>query len=125
MGNEGTLVQVGVEGSPKWKLVERRLREERFPGLEEPVIPDLEEQRPGKYVLLPGDKEPPHPWIDDRQLDHMTNWLDAMRSGNQPAAPVQGGFAHSVACIMAAQAYWSGKRLYWDPRRETILDHQT
>lgn len=124
MGNEGTLVQVGVEGSPKWKLVERRLREERFPGLEEPVIPDLEEQRAGKYVLLPGDKEPPRDtWIDDRQLDHMTNWLDALRSGKQPAAPVQAGFAHSVACIMSDLAYRSGKKVHWDPVTETILDH--
>jgi hypothetical protein len=53
----------------------------------------------------------------------MTNWLDAMRSGNQPAAPVQGGFAHSVACIMSDLAYRSGKKMYWDPVTETILDH--
>jgi hypothetical protein len=25
-------------------------------------------------------------------------------------------------CIMAAQSYWSGKRLYWDPKREEIYD---
>jgi len=53
----------------------------------------------------------------------MTNWLDALRSGQQPSAPVTAGYAHSVACIMAARAYWEGKRLYWDPKSETILDH--
>jgi hypothetical protein len=26
-------------------------------------------------------------------------------------------------CIMATQSYWTGKRLYWDPRKEQILDH--
>jgi hypothetical protein len=26
-------------------------------------------------------------------------------------------------CIMAAQSYWSGKKLYWDPRIEQIVDH--
>jgi hypothetical protein len=24
---------------------------------------------------------------------------------------------------MAAQSYWSGKKLYWDPRNEQIVDH--
>ncbi len=33
------------------------------------------------------------------------------------------GAAHSVACIMAAQAYWAGKRLYWEPKTESIVDH--
>jgi hypothetical protein len=23
---------------------------------------------------------------------------------------------------MAAQSYWSGKKLYWDPRKEEIVD---
>jgi hypothetical protein len=31
-------------------------------------------------------------------------------------------YAHSVACIMAARSYREGKRLYWDPKTETILD---
>jgi len=25
-------------------------------------------------------------------------------------------------CIMAAQSYWSGKKLYWDPHSEQIVD---
>jgi len=36
---------------------------------------------------------------------------------------VQHGFAHSVACMMAARAYWSGEKMYWDPKAEAILDH--
>jgi hypothetical protein len=36
---------------------------------------------------------------------------------------VDDGFAHSVACTMAAQSYWAGKKLYWDAGREEILDH--
>ncbi len=32
------------------------------------------------------------------------------------------GFSHSIVCIMAAQSYWTGKRLYWDPRSEEITD---
>jgi hypothetical protein len=36
---------------------------------------------------------------------------------------VNAGFDHSVACIMSAQSYWAGKKLYWDAKNETIVDH--
>jgi hypothetical protein len=35
------------------------------------------------------------------------------------------GFACSVACMMAARAYWTGKRIYWDLKAEAILDEAT
>ena len=60
--------------------------------------------------------------IDDDDLEHMANWFDCLRSRQPPHATVQDGFAHSVACIMAAQSYWPGRRLYWDPKAEGILD---
>jgi hypothetical protein len=52
----------------------------------------------------------------------MQNWFECLRSRQQPHATVREGFAHSVACIMAAQSYWEGKRLYWDTKSEAILD---
>jgi hypothetical protein len=36
---------------------------------------------------------------------------------------VDHGFSHAIVCIMAAQSLWSGKRLYWDPSKEEIVDH--
>jgi len=45
-----------------------------------------------------------------------------MRTRQQPNCTVHDGFAHSVACMMAAEAYFSGKKQYWDPATETILD---
>jgi hypothetical protein len=53
----------------------------------------------------------------------MTNWFECLRSRQQPHATVREGFAHSVACIMAARSYWAGKKLYWDAKNESILDH--
>lgn len=53
----------------------------------------------------------------------MINWLDCLHTRKQPNATVQDGFAHSVACIMAAQAYWLGRRIYFDREKEVILDH--
>jgi hypothetical protein len=61
--------------------------------------------------------------IDDLSLEHMGNWLDCMRSRQQPNATVNDGFAHAVACTMAAQSYWSGKKVYWDAASETIVEN--
>jgi hypothetical protein len=45
-----------------------------------------------------------------------------MRDRRQPCATVDHGFSHAIVCIMAAQSYWSGKKLYWDPAKEEITD---
>ena len=51
---------------------------------------------------------------------HLVNWLESMQSRKQPNATVDHGFSHALVCIMATQSYWSGKRLYWDPKKEQI-----
>jgi predicted dehydrogenase len=55
-------------------------------------------------------------------VHHMKNWLDCLRTRRTPNADIRSGYAHSVVSIMAAQAHRTGKRLYWDPRREEIID---
>jgi hypothetical protein len=61
---------------------------------------------------------------DDDDRGHLMNWLQSVRSRSQPNATADHGFSHAIVCIMAAQSYWSGKRLYWDPESEQILDHR-
>lgn len=53
---------------------------------------------------------------------HVQNWLECMRSRKAPHADVMTGYYHSVACIMAHQSAYAGKRLYWDRRREAITE---
>src|SRR2546421_1645502 len=113
MGKGATLINIGGEGSQRWKWVEEKGTHEDDPGI----------QRAEKYIKLPGNDAMPPSFISDNDLSHMTNWFDCLRSRKQPNATVQHGFAHSVACMMAARAYWSGKKMYWDPKTETILDH--
>jgi predicted dehydrogenase len=113
MGKKATLVNIGGEGSPRWKVVEERGNHEDNPAVE----------RPERWVTLPGDNKPGPINIGDEDLSHMSNWFECLRSRKQTNATVEHGCAHSVACIMAAQAYWSGKKLYWDPKNEQILDH--
>ena len=52
-------------------------------------------------------------WESDH-LGHMANWFACMGSGQQPHGTVQDGFAHSVACMMAAEPYSSGKEQHGD-----------
>jgi predicted dehydrogenase len=114
MGKKATLINVGGEGSPRYQLVEEK-------GTHEDDA-DIDEKRESKYVLLPGEKKIPPMGIDDLSLEHMGNWFDCMRSRKQPNSSVHDGFAHSVACMMAAQSYWSGRKKYWDAASETISD---
>ena len=114
MGKKATLFNLGGEGSPRYQLVEEK-------GTHEDDS-DIDKKRKSKYILLPGQTELPPMGIDDLSLEHMGNWLDCMRSRKQPNSTVHDGYAHSVACIMAAQSYWSGKKLYWDAKSEAILD---
>jgi predicted dehydrogenase len=114
MGKKGTLFNIGGEGSPRWQFVEEK-------GNHEDDY-DIDQKRAVKDILLPGDKALPPGGMGDEDLSHVTNWLDCLRSRRQPNATVQNGFSHSVACMMAAKAYWSGKKLYWDSKSEEIVE---
>lgn len=54
--------------------------------------------------------------------DHMNNWLDALRSRDAERlyCNVDAGYAHSIACIMSADSYWSGQRMTFDKVKRTI-----
>ncbi|HEX9093769.1 MAG TPA: Gfo/Idh/MocA family oxidoreductase [Coriobacteriia bacterium] len=115
MGKKATLVNIGGEGSPRYQLVEEK-------GTHEDDA-DVDRQRTSKYILLPGETAIPPMGIDDLTTGHMINWLECLRTREQPHCTVEDGLAHSVACIMAAQSYWSGRKVYWDAASETIVDH--
>jgi predicted dehydrogenase len=113
MGKKGTLVNIGGEGSPRWKVVDEKGNHEDNPTI----------HRAERWVTLPGDDKPGPINIGDEDLSHLTNWFECMRSRNMKTnATVDNGYLHSVAIIMAAQSYWQGKRLYYDAKSEQIVD---
>jgi predicted dehydrogenase len=114
MGKKATLMNIGGEGSPRYKLVEEKGNHEDNP--------EVDRLRAEKDVLFPGDKALPPAGMGDLDLHHMENWLECLRSRQQPHATVNEGYAHSLACIMAAESFWEGKKLYYDPATETIRD---
>jgi predicted dehydrogenase len=115
MGKKATFFNSGGEGSPRWELVQEKGNHEQ--------TPDIDKDREHQIIMLPGETGPPPMTIADEDLSHIANWFDCLRSRKEPNATVRDGFNHSVACIMAAQSYQTGKKLYWDPKAETILDH--
>ncbi|HXB73686.1 MAG TPA: Gfo/Idh/MocA family oxidoreductase [Candidatus Acidoferrales bacterium] len=131
MGDKATLINVGGEGSQRWKLVEEKGTHEANPFV----------HRSHKYVKLTGENLHALPWAQrlvtgavektygplpftlDSNPSHMKNWLECLRSRQQPNATVEHGFAHSVAVIMAARAQQEGRKLWWDAANEEILEH--
>jgi len=115
MGKKATLINQGGEGSPRWQMVEEKGNHEDDP--------TVDTRRAVKDISLSANGTLPPPWMGDEEPSHMTNWLDCLRSRTQPNATVHHGFSHSVACMMAARAYWSGKKMYWDAKTESIVEH--
>jgi predicted dehydrogenase len=112
MGKNATLINIGGEGSPRWKLVEEKGNYESNPYV----------KRAEKYVTLPGSDVVPPTYISDNVPFHMANWFDCLRSRKQPNATVREGYSHAVAVIMAARSYREGKKLWWDAKTEQIVD---
>jgi predicted dehydrogenase len=114
MGKKATLINVGGEGAPRYQVVQEK-------GTHEDDA-NIDQKRESKFISLPGEKGVPPMGIDDLTLEHMGNWFDCMRSRQEPNASVHAGFAHSVACMMAAESYFTGKKLFWDSKTETFSD---
>lgn len=127
MGRDGTIENYGGEGASLFVVTREGGRHQFDPPDSGPVYKELPIVGPandGAEVLRVDGAPPPNSLgPDDDDVGHMTNWLKSMQTRTQPNATVDHGFSHSIVCIMAAQSYWSGKRLYWDPKNERILDH--
>ncbi|MFN0166913.1 MAG: Gfo/Idh/MocA family protein [Bryobacteraceae bacterium] len=57
---------------------------------------------------------------DNGPAPHMRNFFECVRSRQETIAPIDAGYAHSVAVIMADEAMSSGRRLTYDPSRREI-----
>ena len=51
---------------------------------------------------------------------HMQNFLECVRSRQQPIAPIEAGYAHSVAVIMADDALTTGRRMLYDAAKREV-----
>jgi predicted dehydrogenase len=59
--------------------------------------------------------------VDAMSLAHVRNWVECMRSRKQPNAPVEAGYQHSIACVMANAAVRTGLRTTFDEVRQEVM----
>ena len=52
---------------------------------------------------------------------HMRNWMECVRSRQQPNAPVEAGYNHSIACIMTNAAVRTGAKATFDAATQQVL----
>lgn len=127
-GRDGSIENYGGEGASLFLVTNEGGKQDidpesgRGPTYTAPpgMGPDIDHP---EIVRVPNAPAPNSHGPSDDDVDHLMNWLNAMRDRKQPNATVDHGFSHAIVCIMAAQSLWSGKRLYWDPSKEEIVDH--
>jgi len=127
MGRDGTIENYGGEGASLFTLTREGGRQDLDPADSGPVyskLPIVASQKYGEEIVrVPGAPSPNSVGPNDDDVGHLVNWLRAMQTRTQPNATVDHGFSHSIVTIMAAQSYWSGKKLYWNSKTEQIVDH--
>ena len=126
-GRDGTIENYGGEGASLFMVTKEGGRQEFDPPDSGPFynkLPLAGAAKEGEEIVQVPNAPPPNSLgPDDDDVVHLMNWLHAMQNRTEPNATVDHGFSHALVCIMAAQSYWSGKRLYWDPRSEKIIEH--
>jgi len=122
-GRDGTIANYGGEGASLFTVSKEGGRSEFDRSVESKGVPIVSPIMDWESVVRVPGAEPPDSWSpDDDSVVHVMNWLNSIRSRNQPNANVDHGFSASIVTIMAAQSYWSGKKLYWNPKTEEIED---
>jgi predicted dehydrogenase len=117
-GTRGTLYSPGGEGSPQWWYLP-----ENRSAWGSNVVFDLHAGKPQPQpVTIAGhpDVAPVHQ--NDNLKAHTDNWFECMRTRKTPNGSIHTGFAHAVAVIMATRSFREGKKMYWDRKREEIID---
>ena len=58
--------------------------------------------------------------VDPTHL-HIKDWLDSIRNGSQPRCNIEVAFHEAVACHMATESYFQGRRIEWDPVNRKLV----
>jgi hypothetical protein len=63
-----------------------------------------------------------NPVKDVPRAEHFLDWLQCLRSRQTPNAPIEAGYQHAVACLMAVRAFDTGKRTVYDAAKREIRE---
>lgn len=53
--------------------------------------------------------------------NHVRNWMECVRSRQQPHAPVEAGYSHSIATIMTNAAAHTGAKVTFDEKTQEVM----
>jgi len=67
--------------------------------------------------------EPPQGKISSSE-SHMVDFLDSVRAGKDPVAPVEAGHRSNTICVLHHIAMKLGRRLQWDPQAEKFVKRE-
>jgi predicted dehydrogenase len=122
-GRDGTIANYGGEGASLFTVSKEGGRDEYSGSAKVNKMPNVAPKEDREEVVrVTGAEAPDSDGPGDDSVVHVTNWLKAMQTRTEPNSNVDHGFSHAIVIIMAAQSYWSGKRLYWNPKTEEIVD---
>jgi predicted dehydrogenase len=80
-----------------------------------------EEAREATEAAKISEKAPDLISSGDTTDTHMQNFLDCVRSRQEPNCPFEIGFRSAIACQMAITSYRQGRTVRWDGQREEIV----
>jgi predicted dehydrogenase len=58
---------------------------------------------------------------DPLTFNHIKNWMECVRSRKTPNAPIEAGYQHSIANIMATAAYRTGLKVTFDEKTQEVM----
>lgn len=58
---------------------------------------------------------------DKLTSNHIRNWMECIRSRQQPNAPVEAGYSHSIATIMTNAAVHTGQKVTFDEKTQEVM----
>ena len=65
-------------------------------------------------------------WTNDERLtvarEHNRNFIDCVKSRQEPMAPVEMAIRCDTICHMSIAAAKTGRTIQWDPKKEQFLD---
>jgi predicted dehydrogenase len=110
--NGGTLNLDTNKISPEGGLNEKYAK---AMGMQPNLLPEISLKEPAKVSTDASTSG------DSLTTAHMRNWMECVRSRKQPNAPIEAGYNHSIAVIMANAAYRTGAKVTFDEKTQEVM----
>ena len=85
-------------------------------GMQPNLLPDLSLKELGEKISTDASTGG-----DPLTTSHVRNWMECVRSRKQPNAPIEAGYHHSIAVIMANAAYRTGEKVTFDEKTQEVM----